>query len=137
MQHTICDGEHTLSLTGELDLASSATLSAALAHICKDGTRAVVLDLRRLSFIDSTGIHTVLTAQTLCAEHGCEFRLLPGQAQVQRVFAICGLLDQLPFRDDAPDLPSETSGAVNTSHGVLPRSRARKDRPRLSSLPGR
>lgn len=109
IQHAVCDGEHTVMLTGELDLASATVLSTALAHICTDGTRAVVLDLRRLSFIDSTGIHAMLMTQALCAGHGCELRVLPGQAQVQRVFAICGLLDQLPFRDSSSSVSGSTA----------------------------
>jgi anti-anti-sigma factor len=110
LQHAICNEKHTLVLTGELDTDSAPALNEALAHICRDGTTAVVLDLRKLTFMDSSGIRAVLLTQALCAEHGCELRLLPGQPQVQRAFAICDLLDRLPFRDDADDVASETSG---------------------------
>jgi anti-anti-sigma factor len=40
-------------------------------------TRAVVLDLSRLTFMDSTGIHAVLLTKQLCAEHGCGFFVVP------------------------------------------------------------
>ncbi len=100
MQDVVCEGQHTLVLAGELDMVSSAVLHAALERVCADATTAVVLDLSRLTFMDSTGIHAVRLTKELCAEHGCEFHLIPGPAQVQRVFEITGLLDRLPFRRD-------------------------------------
>jgi anti-anti-sigma factor len=110
LQHVICAGQHTLRLTGELDIASCPALDAALPHICTDKTAAVVLDLSELTFLDCTGIHAILAAQRLCQEHGCEFLLVPGTAQVQRVFEVCGLLDQLHFRTDENRVESEMSG---------------------------
>jgi anti-anti-sigma factor len=116
VRHFVRAAEHTLVLTGELDVASCPALNAAVAEVCTDATTGVVLDLRKLTFIDSSGIHAVLVAQQLCAEHECEFRIVPGQAQVQGVFEITGLLDRLPFRASAPIGPGampETGGSVD------------------------
>jgi anti-sigma B factor antagonist len=88
---------HVLALEGELDLASSPTLDAALQQICTDGTEAVTLDLSKLSFMDSTGLRVVLLAKELCERHNCEFLLIPGPAQIQRLFEITGVLERLPF----------------------------------------
>ena len=96
----VCDGQHTLLLTGELDIASRPALGAALAEACTDGTTALVLDLRKLTFMDSTGMSALLVAKKLCAEHGCDFCVIPGQARVLRVFAITGLLDRLNLPTD-------------------------------------
>jgi anti-sigma B factor antagonist len=90
---------HTLALIGELDMASAPALDAALRRICTDGTEAVALDLSRLMFMDSTGLRVMLVAKELCERHGCEFQLVRGPAQVQRVFEVTGLIEQLPFRD--------------------------------------
>jgi len=57
LQDVVCAGRHTLLVTGELDIASCPALDAALPEVCIDGTTAVVLDLRKLTFLDSTGIH--------------------------------------------------------------------------------
>src|SRR2546427_1611500 len=92
------DGSRTLVLSGELDLASSWLLDCPMLKISTDGTRSFALDLSGLTFIDSTGIRAVLAARGLCAARGCEFGLIPGPAQVQRVFDVSGLLDHLPFR---------------------------------------
>ena len=93
------DGNRTLVLSGELDIASSWLLDCPLLKISTDGTRSFTLDLSRLTFIDSTGIRTVLAAKGLCAACSCEFMLIPGPARVQRVFEVSGLIDHLPFRN--------------------------------------
>lgn len=100
LRDVACPGQHTLLLSGELDMVSGPELRAALTRVCVEGAGTVVLDLSGLTFMDSTGIHAVRLTRELCAEHGCELRMIPGPAQVQRVFEIVGLLDQLPFRGD-------------------------------------
>jgi anti-sigma B factor antagonist len=98
---------HTVVLAGELDLASAPALEAATARLCANGTSEIVVDLRGLSFIDSTGLRTILSCISLCEEHLCNFWLIPGQRAIQRLFELAGLLERLPFRE--PDLPAETS----------------------------
>jgi anti-anti-sigma factor len=100
IQQVVVGRHHTLVLTGELDVASAAMLRVALAHIPMGADTRLVLDLRRLSLIDSVGIRAVLVAQELCAQCEAEFALTPGRARVQRVFEMCDLLDRLPFRGD-------------------------------------
>ncbi len=112
LQQVVGGNRHTLVMTGELDLASAPTLAAAVAHIRMDRSTQVVLDLRKLSFIDSTGIRAVLVTRELCAERGCEFSLVPGPPRVRRVFEVCGLLDRLPFRNDVSAVASEASEAA-------------------------
>ncbi|MGH2834274.1 MAG: STAS domain-containing protein [Solirubrobacteraceae bacterium] len=89
---------HTLALAGELDLSTSSALHTTISELCSDGAEEIVLDLSELSFIDSTGLRTILDGMTLCQEQGCNFSVIPGQHQVQRVFALTGLLDLVPFR---------------------------------------
>jgi anti-sigma B factor antagonist len=114
IQQVVVGGRHTLVLTGELDVASAPMLGGALAHIPMDADTGLVLDLRGVSFIDSIGMRAVLVAQELCARCGAEFALVPGQAQVQRVFEMCGLLDRLPFRDDEGYGPHPSSADAKT-----------------------
>jgi len=65
---------------------------------------SLVLDLRGVTFMDSTGLHAVLLARDECAKRGCRFALVRGSAQVQRLFELSGLTDQLPYAEptDAP-----------------------------------
>jgi anti-sigma B factor antagonist len=99
---------HTLILAGELDLASAPTLEAVTARLCADGASEIVFDLSSLSFIDSTGLRTILSSMNLCEEHLCDFWLIPGQRAIQRLFELAGLLGRLPFREPERRTP-ETS----------------------------
>src|SRR4051794_16176909 len=74
------DGHRTLILSGELDVASFWLLDRPLREIGANGAKSFTLDLSRLTFIDSSGIRTVLAARALCAARGCEFMLIPGPA---------------------------------------------------------
>jgi len=80
---------------GELDVATAETLRAALDGIV-DAVR-VVLDLRGLSFIDSTGLHLVVALHKRAQRDGFELALLAPAPPVDRAFRICGLDKALPF----------------------------------------
>jgi anti-anti-sigma factor len=98
VQDVVSGGRHRLVLTGELDLAPAAELEATLFRICADGTKEIALDLSKLRFMGSIGLRLMLLARELCEEHGYEFQLIAGPANIQRVFEMTGLLDVLPFR---------------------------------------
>ena len=110
IQYVVCAAEHKLVLTGELDMGSARDLGAAVARIRMSRRTALVLDLRRLTFIDSAGMHMIVMSRELCAQQRCGFMLVPGQRQVQHAFEICGLLDHLPFRRDHAKVGSGLSG---------------------------
>ncbi|HWX97787.1 MAG TPA: STAS domain-containing protein [Solirubrobacteraceae bacterium] len=107
VQDVVSDGRHRLLLTGELDLAPAAELEATLLRLCAEGTKEIALDLSKLRFMGSIGLRLILLARELCQQHGYEFRLIAGPANIQRVFEMTGLLDVLPFqRGDSSALPS-------------------------------
>jgi anti-sigma B factor antagonist len=97
LQDLVSDGHHRLLLSGELDLAAVPAMEACLRGLCAEGTTSIVLDLRKLTFMDSNGLRLMLLARQLCSEHGCELRLIQGPAQVRQVFEVTALLDHLPF----------------------------------------
>ena len=76
---------------GELDAGSVDELRAALRRHDLVHTRAIVLDLSAVSFLDSSGLSLVLEEHQRCGHDGCDFRLVPGPDAVQRVFAMTGL----------------------------------------------
>ena len=97
--HSSRDGDrHTVTLTGELDLASAPVLEAKAKQLFSEGARELVLDLGRLEFMDSSGLNAILRVRALCEEHMCDFALTPGERPIQRVFEVTRLIDRLPFR---------------------------------------
>jgi anti-anti-sigma factor len=91
----------TLTLTGELDTLSVPVLEAAIARYCTGEPRALTLDLSQLTFIDSSGLWTILAAMRWCERQGRAFSVLPGSEAVQQVFEVTGLIDVLPFAGDS------------------------------------
>jgi anti-sigma B factor antagonist len=87
--------DHTLVLSGELDVAAAEDLEAAVISCAH--AAALTLDLSQLSFMDSTGLTVVLLADAMCKAREIVFAVVPGPRQVQRVFEVAGLLRQLPF----------------------------------------
>jgi anti-sigma B factor antagonist len=76
-----------LRLDGELDLASVPLLEEAIEKvmISADAPATLVLDLRGLEFIDSTGLRAILLQDKRSGELGQTFALVRGSEQVQRL----------------------------------------------------
>jgi anti-sigma B factor antagonist len=88
---------------GELDIATAPLLEAQLLELRDSGFDCVVLDLRRLTFMDSTGVALIL-AEDRCARHnGHDFTLIAGPRAIQRVLEICGVAGVLRFKSSAAD----------------------------------
>ena len=96
ISHTREDARHTLALTGELDLVTAPELEDTVAALCLEGAAQLVLDMRQVVFVDSSGLRTVLASMDMCRLHGCELMLIPGAA-CRRLFEITGVVDDLPL----------------------------------------
>jgi anti-anti-sigma factor len=92
-----------IALAGELDLAGAATLEQELAGV---EARAVVVDLRGLGFMDSSGLRALAVAALRAQSAGRRFALVPGAAQVMRVFDITRMRERLEFVADPGELAS-------------------------------
>lgn len=99
---TEAPGAQTIALTGEADLLGAPKLQAAFADVCSGEPGLIVLDLKNLTFIDSSGLHALVTGHQLCRARGHELKVIPGPANVQRLFEITGMNDILPFGDPEP-----------------------------------
>lgn len=97
---TAKDGDvHVISLCGELDLANAGTAEAALEASLAADDPQVVIDMRELEFIDSTGIALLVSA--LGHNGGKDrVRFIPsGAPAVTRVLELTGLAERLPLAD--------------------------------------
>lgn len=88
------DGSIQLALIGELDLATMALLDQALDSADVWGKR-VILDLRRLQFVDSSGLHAVLRVSRRLEETGGTLTIIRGPRSVERLFKLTGLDSRL------------------------------------------
>jgi anti-sigma B factor antagonist len=91
--------------TGELDLSGAAVLEAELDRLGEDHElAAVVLDMRGLEFMDSSGLRLVVLADMKAREAGRRFVLVRGDETVHRVFEITRMSERLDFVDDPEDV---------------------------------
>jgi anti-sigma B factor antagonist len=84
-----------LALSGELDIVSTPVLEKTMAELSASDAELVVVDLRGLQFMDSTGLHLLIQAQQQAHDLGRRFALVRGPDQVQRLFDLTGLTETL------------------------------------------
>jgi len=95
------DRTTVLTLSGELDLASSSELEEALERVTGWGTHVVVLDMTELEFMDSTGLQVLVKAQLRADEGGPRLEVITGSRQVRRLLRVTGA-DRCLTMMDAP-----------------------------------
>ena len=91
-----------VAVFGELDVASSQVLEHELAKL--HATANVVVDLRGLTFIDSTGLGVLMRTHQLANEQGRRFGLVRGNGQVDRLLNLTGLEQELLVGDSPEQL---------------------------------
>ena len=87
---------------GELDMATADSLRASLDDL--GDARSLVLDLRGLDFLDTSGLQLVFEQQRRAEQEGFSFVLVRGQRHVQRLFEIAGMNDRLTIVDEVKDV---------------------------------
>jgi anti-anti-sigma factor len=97
-----------IGVTGELDLASSPALEQELERGAAASAEVVVVDLRRLEFMDSTGLSVLVRAHQRASESGQRFGVVRGPQQVQRLLSLTGVADRLTLADSPDELLAPT-----------------------------
>jgi anti-sigma B factor antagonist len=84
-----------LALAGEFDLSNAAQVEDALKEIERERPSLLVLDLRELTFMDSTGLRVMVSADARARDDSRRLAVVQGPESVHRVFRITGLDDHL------------------------------------------
>jgi anti-anti-sigma factor len=82
---------------GEIDLASVGVLDSKLRELRDSGFDHLVLDLREVAFMDSTGLRLILSWDEEARDEGLDFELIRGTPVVQRLFDVTGMTARLRF----------------------------------------
>ncbi|MGH2866109.1 MAG: STAS domain-containing protein [Solirubrobacteraceae bacterium] len=93
-----------VAVSGELDLASSPSLEAELERVSGTESKMLVLDLRRLEFMDSTGLSIIVKAHQRLAEDGRVLCLVRGPQQVQRLLDLTGVAERIQLADTPEEI---------------------------------
>jgi anti-anti-sigma factor len=84
---------------GEIDLATVDVVEQRMRELRVAGFDRIVLDLREVTFMDSTGLRLILAWDDEARRDGLGFGLTRGRDSVQRLFDISGVAGRLTFVD--------------------------------------
>lgn len=96
--HAERDGEtHTVTATGELDIAVADRLESALSSEA-DGAGSVLLDLTELAFMDSAGLRVLLVTSERLRKAGTPWAVaIADDSPVRRMLSLSETEDALPL----------------------------------------
>jgi len=90
-----------------LDLRGATVLDPEVERAAAQlGASAVVIDLRGLVSLDSSGLRSILVAHEILRAAGRPLSVVRGREAVQRVFAVTRMEERLPFVDEPPGAAS-------------------------------
>jgi anti-sigma B factor antagonist len=98
------DGVAHVVLTGELDLSTIEKVEQELARVEGGGPATLALDLSRLTFLDSSGLRVIVSADKRARRENRRFVVVRGPETVQRVFSITRLDEQLELVDGVTEI---------------------------------
>ena len=98
------DGLAHVVLRGELDLSTVEKVEQELDAVQAGEDKLLVLDLSGLTFLDSTGLRLMVTADQRAQKEGRRLVIVKGPEPVQRVFSITKLDETLDIVDDVSEV---------------------------------
>jgi anti-anti-sigma factor len=100
-------GQVRLTLDGELDISSASRVEREIALLEDAGAPILVLDLRGLRFMDSTGLRVVVSANARAESARRRLVVVRGPESVHRIFRITRLEERLEMVDDPGQVDSD------------------------------
>ncbi|MCX4903134.1 STAS domain-containing protein [Streptomyces sp. NBC_00878] len=102
--HSYPSGGFTVvEVRGEIDMATADALTEHLDAATSAPAPRVLVDLRRVAFIDCSGLRVLCRADRRAKERGGSLRLVSDQPRIHRLLRASGLLNRFP---PLPTLPS-------------------------------
>lgn len=80
---------------GEVDIATADQLGRPIVELLEGGFERVVVDLRDVTFLDSTGIHTLVQCHRRARDLSARMSIILGGPATRRVLDITGIIDHL------------------------------------------
>lgn len=80
-----------VTVAGDLDVASAEPFRSFLNELITDSAHDVIVDLRRLDFLDAAGLSPLVDARLRLVRDGRQFWVTCDQPRILHLFEICGL----------------------------------------------
>ena len=98
--HQVVGRRTVLDVGGEIDLDSVAVLATAIDSALADGAAELWIDLTRVRFMDSAGLHVLLETRSRARDLNRRLAIVCPSGSVRRLFEIAGVEEHLPVYDD-------------------------------------
>ncbi|XVQ11236.1 STAS domain-containing protein [Spirillospora sp. CA-255316] len=99
---------------GEIDVVSREPFEASMSEALEAGGPMVV-DMRQVTFCDSTGLNAIVTANKRAIERGTAIALVALPPRVRRVFRITAVDEFIPIYDTLREAISALPSAASPS----------------------
>ncbi|MGV1003380.1 MAG: STAS domain-containing protein [Candidatus Nanopelagicales bacterium] len=93
------DAATVVAAAGEIDVFTAPDLDSALTAAVADGSGRILVDLSEVSFLDSTGLGTLVKCLKHANAAGGWLRLVVGTEKIRKIFDITGLDAAMPMYD--------------------------------------
>jgi anti-sigma B factor antagonist len=103
IEHSKRGDWHVVSVDGEVDIATASDLDAAIEHGFAHSSGKLAIDLSQVSFMDSTGLRSMIAALHAAGEETRLVVVFDG-GPVQRLFEIAGVADSFEIVDQLDQL---------------------------------
>jgi anti-sigma B factor antagonist len=92
------------AVSGEVDLAAAEAVEERIRTTLSDEPDVLVLDLRAVDFLDSSGLRVVLSLDKAQRDRGARLVVVRGGRRVARVMELTGADRQLEMVDDPAEI---------------------------------
>jgi anti-sigma B factor antagonist len=100
------DGSLMVELAGRLDIETTGRFDHRIRQAIERRPERVVLDLRRVTHLDSSGVRALVLAQRAASAVDAEVCLVPGASHVRRILQTTGVAGHFRVLDDPADAES-------------------------------
>ena len=99
-----------IALSGDLDVSTAPSVEERLVELEDGGAERVILDMRGLDFIDSTGLSLLINADRRARRAGRRVTIVSGTGAPRRILETTGLKGRLDIVEDEPSSTEASEG---------------------------
>lgn len=92
-----------VEVSGEIDVYTAPRLREQLVDLVDNGRYDIVVDMRGVEFLDSTGLGVLVGGLKRVRQHEGSLRLVCAQERILKIFRITGLTKVFPIHDTIED----------------------------------
>jgi anti-sigma B factor antagonist len=99
LERQLSSGTARIVVRGELDLSTGPRVEEEIRRAEADRPETMILDLREVTFFDSTGLQLVLDADVRAREEGRTLIVAPGDGEPRRILELAEVADRLRLEE--------------------------------------